>query len=403
VIKKLFNKRLIKTSNYIPYLLLIPIIIIFYTILHAPIPGFDVYKEVFILLFSISLVALFCIPLTKNLTSYYIIQAVILISSILSIYMVRGNHVIQLLILLIITLEIISYEPFPNNIIGSLSFTVVIGIINFTSLIKSEASRIGLLQFVSLFFIPGCIVAIVGSLMFRYREITVQLQQERDRLSESIVNLTKSNSEYLDYAMIAQEKGTESERRRITRDIHDIVGYTLTNNIMLMEAALDLMKENPLALPKIITTSRENAQDGLDQVRKAMYKLREKEHDYPIGLNAILRLGNIFQQATGITVNINFSNMPLTISDQIDSTIYHLIQEAYVNAFRHGHATEIILTFWYDEKQVKVYILDNGIGSMNIKEGIGIQGMRERLSKLDGDLEIGNTIDGFQVRVTIPI
>ncbi len=395
-------KRLNKRASFSPYLVLIPAALVWTRTMFVESAAVIIFRDVFIVLFTGCILIILAIPLTRTLTSYYLTQGVVILTAVTAISLVRFAYELQLIIIIIVILEIITYEPYPGNIIATIGATVIPAGIQITEFLRSGIVE-QILPLLSQYLIPGVILAILGSLMHKYREIAVELNSDRNRLSESIVNLTRSNTEYLDYAMIAQEQGTEKERRRITRDIHDIVGYTLTNNMMLMEAALDLMKENPLALPQIITTARENAQLGLDQVRQAMYKLREQEHTYPTGMQALLRLTRIFEKATGITVQTNFANMPMSISDDIDSVIYHLIQEALVNTFRHGQATEISLSFWCEEHMVKVYILDNGRGSTSIKEGIGLQGMRERLNRIHGELEYGNTVNGFLLRTTIPI
>jgi signal transduction histidine kinase len=239
--------------------------------------------------------------------------------------------------------------------------------------------------------------------MSKYREIVITLMEDHERLSDSVVNLTRANSAYMDYARDAQEQGMENERRRITRDIHDIVGYTLTNNMMLMEAAQDIMKENALALPSIIETARQNAQEGLDQVRKAMYKLRSQESAPPTGLLALTQLCKIFEQATSIRVQKNLGNLPPQINDEVDSAVYHFIQEALVNSFRHGKATEVEINFWMDRENLEVSVGDNGLGAGRVVEGIGIKGMRERVGKLGGMVRINTEMKGFHVYATIPV
>jgi len=116
-----------------------------------------------------------------------------------------------------------------------------------------------------------------------------------------------------------------------------------------------------------------------------------------------MRLGRIFEQATSVNVQFNFGNAPTTISEEVDSAIFHLVQESLVNSFRHGNGTEVQISFWCDEKILKVFVQDNGIGAVNIIEGIGLKGMRERISKLNGMLQVRNVFDGFLVYATIPL
>lgn len=354
----------------------------------------------FVMPLALCICALVLIPFTNTRFKYYSVQAFALFCYILTVFSTAGFPRVQLIVHLILVAEIVYFEPFPHNFVESISLTLVLLILDIIIMgVWTLDSFVDI--FISL-TLPGSAVAFFGSLMTKHRELVVSLARDRERLTNSVVELTRTNSAYQDYAVVIQESATEKERRRITRDIHDIVGYTLTNNMMLMEAAQDLLKENALALPSIIETARENAQEGLDQVRAAMYKLREQENAYPIGLNAITRLARIFQQATSIKVFTNYRNMPNMVTDEIDSGIYHLVQEALVNAFRHGNATEVHVSFWYTEQEIQVAIRDNGTGADDVSEGIGISGMRERIEKVGGQVSAKGLLDGFLVSAMIP-
>jgi signal transduction histidine kinase len=245
-------------------------------------------------------------------------------------------------------------------------------------------------------------LSVAGSLMARYRDLVVRISANHRQLLDTTVTLARANTAYQEYAFEVRESATESERQRITRDIHDIVGYTLTNNMMLMEAAQDLMKENPLAIPTIIETARSNAEEGLNQVRTAMYELREQPSQVPVGINAVTRLTRIFQQATGIEIACDFSNMPASVGREADSAIYHLIQEALVNSFRHGRARSVRISFWIDAERLEVRVADDGVGTFKVVEGIGLRGMRERLEELGGSIRAVSGGSGFTVVATIP-
>jgi signal transduction histidine kinase len=278
----------------------------------------------FVFPLALSLFALAIIPHTRSIFGYYVVQSAVVVFYILTVPATAELPSVQIVLHIIILTEIILYEPFPMNLSESLILTAVVFVFDLLVLASSLLGGV-LFNIVFIVVLPGTAISFFGSHMTKYREIVVRLVADRERLTNSVVELTRANSEYQDYAVVVREDATEMERRRITRDIHDIVGYTLTNNMMLMEAAMDLLKENALALPSIIETARENAQEGLDQVRAAMYKLREQENASPIGLNAVVRLSQIFEHATGIVVHREFGNMPLVMSDEIDSAVYHLV------------------------------------------------------------------------------
>ena len=88
---------------------------------------------------------------------------------------------------------------------------------------------------------------------------------------------------------------------------------------------------------------------------------------------------------------------------EVDQVVYRMIQEGLTNAFRHGKATLIHVRLWIFQVELIVRIHDNGQGSPEIKKGIGLQGMEERLKKIHGRLEAKNVADGFVVSAWIPL
>ena len=82
--------------------------------------------------------------------------------------------------------------------------------------------------------------------------------------------------------------------------------------------------------------------------------------------------------------------------------IYRIVQEGITNAIRHGNAAEIAVNLSFDGKKIGVAVRDNGSGAGEIKEGIGLAGIRERLARFAGELSVGNSAGGFVLYAWIP-
>jgi len=303
------------------------------------------------------------------------------------------------------------YDDYPVNVILSMIFLILISVVRVLSMFFSISINDGDLMMM-LFESAGILVIhiLISTLACRlilYREQLIETSIYGNRLEQAIGKLTRANTEYQDYLIKIEAESSEKERKRITRDIHDVVGYTLTNNIMLMEAATDMARMNPIGLTKLLNTARENAQEGLEQIRESLYSYRRETDFIPYGLNAVNKLIKTFELATGIKVETDYCNTPLTVSIDIDSVIYHVVQESIINALRHGKATSIRIQMNIHDVGIHVYVHDNGNGiddsSGNVHKGIGLKGMEERLTNVGGDLSFGNVIDGFLVQVSIPI
>lgn len=228
-------------------------------------------------------------------------------------------------------------------------------------------------------------------------------EQQLERLDEAVGRLTSANLSFQNLASSAQERSAEDERKRITREIHDAIGYALTNLIMTMEACMRLAPREAQALRQLLARAREEAQVGLNETRKALRVLRGWSPPKTQGLPAIQQLVNLFSEATGVTVKTEYCNADLSFGEEKDAVIYRMIQEGMTNAFRHGHASLIKVKFWQERNGISVVLWDNGAAAESFKEGIGLQGMRERVERMGGTLRVDRMVDGFELSTWLPL
>ena len=340
--------------------------------------------------------------LVKKLWTYYLLLAAQQLSIIGFVALFVRVPIAHTLALTFVIIELSYIEPYPRSMLISLAVLAgSVFIVAIDALLREKAAS----DWLTLIGppVPLAALALLLPRVTLYRENVAQLTHEREHLGDSVVSLTRANSEYQNYAVVATERAEEQERLRVTREIHDIVGYTLTNNIMLMEAALRLMHENVLALPSIIETARENAKEGLASIRAALYKLRSAELAYPAGVKAISRMVRTFEQATMVEVRCEFGNAPWTISEQVDAGLYHLVQECLVNSYRHGKAKHIRIMFYRQNDRVEVDIDDDGVGAADYTEGIGLKGMSERMAAVGGSVSVVARPGRFTVHASVPV
>jgi len=230
-------------------------------------------------------------------------------------------------------------------------------------------------------------------------------KQERkiERLDSAISQLTDANIGFQKFVKENELETIENERKRLSREIHDSVGYALTNIIMLLEAAALLVDKDRKQQKEAILNAKKQAMNGLEETRTALRHLRDEKGDHLKGKRAIEELIRAFRHATGIEIKVEYGNLPFSAGDQVNTLIFRMIQEGMTNAFRHGMATVITIIFWVDESLLRLSIHDNGSGSSDIVEGIGLVGMRERLEQIGGRLFMRNVVDGFELSAEIPL
>ncbi|HVO38330.1 MAG TPA: sensor histidine kinase [Spirochaetia bacterium] len=227
--------------------------------------------------------------------------------------------------------------------------------------------------------------------------------EELIRIDRTVRALSEANLDFQELATRVQRETEEQERRRITREIHDIVGYTLTNIQMMMEAATDLAHRDTAGLEELLLKSRDQAQKGLLETRRAMRNFRAVSEAKKSGLSRVAEVVRIFERATKVSVRLRLGNAPDSFGTVIDDVVYRMVQESLTNALRHGNASEITVNFWVGDGALRLSVTDNGIGSKEIVPGIGLSGMAERLAHVGGSLKAENSPFGFVISGEIPL
>jgi signal transduction histidine kinase len=247
------------------------------------------------------------------------------------------------------------------------------------------------------FIISGLciIIKLANNLLIKLRDIV-------NNQKSIIQKMSTANSGLQQYANIAEEKSIINERLKITREIHDTVGYTMTTLLMMLEASTDLIKTDPVKLENLLHQALELIKIGHSDIRQSLRVLRNTKVKDISSLESIKNLITVFHESTGINVKVEYGNLPWVLGRKIDHTIYRFLQEGLTNALTHGDAKNIDIQFWENNSIIHINLEDDGKGSLEIEQGIGLKGMSERLSEISGELSYGNTFLGFSLNAKIP-
>ena len=142
--------------------------------------------------------------------------------------------------------------------------------------------------------------------------------------------------------------------------------------------------------------------NGHEEIRQSLRTLRKTKVKEKNSVESIRHLTNIFVESTGVNVHVEFGNLPWKLNRKVDHIIYRYLQEAMTNALTHGDAKNIDIRFWLSDGTISISIEDDGKGSKDIEQGIGLKGMTERLAEVSGRLSYENSSSGFFIRAEIP-
>lgn len=189
------------------------------------------------------------------------------------------------------------------------------------------------------------------------------------------------------------------ERKRISRDIHDALGHSLTTLDIQLELAQKLRQREPLAAFDAIDRAKILTTQCLQDVRLAVQKIRKE----PIDLNQSLAiLIDRLRPHFNIHIQLDLPILPIQPSHQI----YCILQEGFTNIQKHSAASEISLRGWYDKESLWLELADNGNGfePTATNQGFGLRNMTERTQLLGGQMEVKSSDDrGTCICLSIPL
>lgn len=220
------------------------------------------------------------------------------------------------------------------------------------------------------------------------------------RLSENELKKAKEDLEI--YANSIEELTLLRERNRISREIHDSVGHSLSTAIIQLGAIEKMAKQNREVASSLAKNLGEFMKNSLQEVREAVRALKPREFEKYEGILAIEELAKNFQKLTGVLVKLRYSKQNGSLNSDHSFVIYRVAQEFMSNSLRHGKATEINIFMSFNEDNLIITLRDNGIGAEKIERGIGLQSIWERVSELGGQISYNTSKgQGFLLKVIL--
>lgn len=206
------------------------------------------------------------------------------------------------------------------------------------------------------------------------------------------------------------ERAVADERRRIARELHDVVAHHVSVMGVLATGARRVLPKDPDAADGAIATIEETSRATLREMRRLLDVLRTDaepaaELAPQPGLAGIEALVEQVRDA-GLPVTLRVEGTPATLEEGVALTLYRITQEALTNALKHaGAATaQVLLSFDGDTVDVEIADTGRGPGPDGDRIGHGLVGMRERVALYGGVLRTGaRPGGGFRVSARIPV
>lgn len=170
-----------------------------------------------------------------------------------------------------------------------------------------------------------------------------------------------------------------AERERIGRDLHDLLGQTLSMVALKSELAGRLIERDPRAARREMADVERVAREALSQVRNAVSGIRAA------AMAAELASARLLLEAAG--VQMEYWHDPQALPPDVETCMALVLREAVTNIQRHARANRVEVTLIIGAERVVMRVRDDGRGGVN-ERGNGLTGMRERIEARGGTLAI---------------
>jgi signal transduction histidine kinase len=208
-------------------------------------------------------------------------------------------------------------------------------------------------------------------------------------------------------AEVAAMTAASTERRRIVRETHDIVGHSM--NVMLLQAG---------AARRMLATDADKSRELLESIESTG---RQAFRDLDIALGLADRSADLqpaqglasapdlidAMRRSGMHVELKLAGEPFEVPTLVDWSAHRILQEAVTNIAKHAPHGHGVVSITYEPCNVFLRVVNDGVETNRghaERQGRGLAGMRERVAVLGGDIGAGPTADGhFALVVRLPV
>ncbi|WP_169542328.1 sensor histidine kinase [Solirubrobacter soli] len=248
------------------------------------------------------------------------------------------------------------------------------------------------------YFFPP-LAAVLAWLAGRIVRARTRLSAE---LHETAARLAEANED-------AQRQAATDERRRIAREMHDLVAHSMSVMVVQAGGARRILAKDPARALEAATRIERTGREALGEMRHLLGVLNGSDQPPALAPQPTLaEIGELVARAraAGLPTVLEFRGDRRDLPAGLDLAAYRIVQEGLTNALKHaGRAPTTVIVDWSSEHALTLEIRDHGHATpRNGASGHGLVGMRERVRLYGGELDTGPADGGgWRVRATLPM
>lgn len=199
----------------------------------------------------------------------------------------------------------------------------------------------------------------------------------------------------------------DEERLRIAREVHDVVGHSLSVITLQAGVALHVLERQPAQAAESLEAIRRTSKDALAELRTTLEVFRDPDGSAPRGLRpGLARLDDLVGALVKAGREVRLERVdvdPATLPVAIDQAAFRIVQEALTNVVRHTGPATATVRLVQQPGRLTIVVTDDGPATRPPVEGNGMRGIRERAAAVGGSVEVAVAEpSGLVVRADLP-
>lgn len=239
--------------------------------------------------------------------------------------------------------------------------------------------------FASLAFLVGVGARLRARRVTMAEEAAEAIQREQDELVTAVV---------------------EDERRRIARELHDVVSHSL-GVVVLQAGAAEQVLDDPEKMRTILQSVRASGMEAIGEMGTLLDVIRAEpdQSRHPLPSLADLPALVSHLEGTGVEVSLRTVGTPRRLPAALELSAFRIAQEGLTNSLKHAAAAHIDVTLHYGDHEVEVEVVDDGVGrGSGMGSRRGLAGMRERVAVFGGEFSAGpRQQGGWSLLARLPV
>ncbi|TDD11595.1 sensor histidine kinase [Nonomuraea deserti] len=207
----------------------------------------------------------------------------------------------------------------------------------------------------------------------------------------------------------AADAAVRAERRRIARELHDVVAHHITVINALVGGARATLPAEQEVTRNALESAEQTARQAMSEMRRLLDVLRADGQEGPDAATGVGadRLPTLIKEArsAGLPAHLTVKGEPVALPAVVDHAVYRIVQEALTNTRKHAPGARASVRLAYEPDAVEVEVVDDGSTKGTGSPGFGLGGMAERVALCGGQLSTGPRAPqgGFRVHARIPL